>query len=1239
MNKFLHKISFLVALLLVSCSEDPDAMNNVVIGSSSEISLSAGVVETRATELTSDDFTSFGLYTYYSSGDLYFNETVTRDPSSGSCSFTATEPYEWPDDTLWFYGYYPCVYSYYPYDSLAPEKDDDGDVYIEYTSAADYEKQADFVVASKSSDATSSVHLEFDHALSKLNFTLTLDNSEVNIQNVELYYSYKQLVTTANYYFKSATWGDLGDAGYSSEYHFASYNNDASNPTHTFDESLFMIPQAVGEWGYLSVRVEYDMYNGDNFNHTVQTGNLALFSNESLGTVLVDKWEASTEYTYNLSINTKNEISFSLSVDERDDIVAQGNIDLQYISSYYDVTDRIATLWADGVNDLVIAGEYSSGALGYGSVSCPFITGFGDEYVITYREAVEGETATHVYDSETGKYSYATDEQTATHVIEDGYYKYDNEGDSEDDPTLFSVDFRLMTNLPSFTEMHGGEPENTGDEITDIDGEAPSFPKYIFQYAERLSEVILPEDVIAIGDYAFQGCEYLGKINMFGAKHVEKCAFQGCERLEEVVTTGTAGTLTRIHDNGFDGCTALKTIDLGNIRAIDQYGFVNCESLGVTDLSNVTIVGIHAFDGCTNLDIPAGTDIPNLETISDYAFAKCATLGHNTDIVINQAVTIGNYAFNGCSELHLGDDVTEYDLSVVEWIGKYAFQECKKIEKLDISNVTYVGPSAFYSCENLTLANNFTFSNLTHIGESAFQSCSVLCSESPITITASKIETLGSMAFWRCSDFDFEGTDTQVFSSVTSVEPGIFGYCEKLNNPIEFTNPAVTSIGEESFVGCTLLPSVKIPIENITSIDNKAFYSCTAMTDFEFDPTIITYLGEAAFYNSAELELNDGGELNFSKIDRVYENTFYGCESMTNSLVFSDNLTWIDAFAFAYSGFTSITGLDKVSYLGQKVFENCSSLTGTLSLPSLPSLYGQWNTFYGCTSLTSIELGLIEGGTIGGGTFQYCANLTSITGLDYVTEVPAYCFSGCTSLPSLYLPLATTIDNTALSNCTKLASLNANSLEGELDNALLSSCKTSLTSLSINSITKLGYQAFNGFSNLVTIELDGVSTLNYGVFYGCTSLKELSLPSFEGALDCNRLLQGVTTDEIANYALITLDLPLVTAISNATDFLAGMPNLTTLSLPSLSSTSYGTFAGLTALTYLDLSCAELNMVVSDGTMIFGGSAPADSQCTLVLNEKYKTESDDYTYIAANESGGYTDVTWMGVVWKEVLFVE
>ncbi|MFI3305172.1 MAG: leucine-rich repeat protein [Rikenellaceae bacterium] len=1227
MKSLSHIIYCLALLLLSGCNSDPDIVDYPIVGV--PISLSATVDETRGSELLDADFTKFWLSTYNSDGTEYFTTTVSRSATDGSCSFDSNDTYVWGDDALTFYGLYP-------YDTYVPTKDaESGNMCVTYTSSFDPTYQKDLVVEKQTSSATSSVALGFLHALSKLNFTLTIDNDEVNIKDVKLSYCYKQLAQKGVYNFDTATWSP-NDGEYSDLFNFALYTPTTLNETHTYDETLFVIPQSLSSSKYISVKVEYGIYNDTTLNHTAETGYLSLVNTESLSNAMATEWVAGYEYTYNLNINASNEISATLTIDTREEVVAQGNINLQYLSDYSDTNDRIAQLWSDGVDDFVVAGKYTSGILGYGSISCPFITGIGDEHTITYRTPEAGETATHIYDDETEEYVYAPDGDTATHVIGSGIYV---EGENS---APFSVDMRLMYNLPSFTEMHGGAPDNTGDPDSIIDGDAPSFPKYIFQYAQPLKEVILPEDVIAIGDYAFQGSKELTKINMFGAKHVEKCAFQSCENLTEVITSGTTGTLTRIHDNGFDGCTSLTSINLGNIREIDQYGFVNCSSLGVIDLSRVTVVGKHAFDGCSNMDIPESSKIPNLETISDYAFAKCATLGSKTDIVIDDAIYIGDHAFNGCKKIQLGDYEEDYDIRNVYSIGSYAFQECELIENIDISNVTYIGSSAFYKCTSLMFANGETFSNLTHIGDSAFQLCPDLCANSKMTIVAPNIETLGAMAFVSCSDFDFTGTASQDFTGVTSIEPSIFGDCIALDNPLVFIYSAITSIGEESFAGCTLLPSVTTTAANISSIGSKAFYYCTSIEAFEIAPSIITNRGSEAFMGCDKMVLNGGDGLSFPLLTTLDENVFFGCSSMNNALEFSDNLTSIGASAFASSGFTSITGLDKVESFGEKVFENCTNLSGTLSLTSLTSLEWLWNTFYNCSSLTSVEFGSNFVNIGGGGTFQACEKLVSVSGLDLITELPQYCFHSCSSLTSLDIPRVTTIGSYALDGCEALVSLEANSLGGTIDSSLLPDSKGSLKTLSIDSVTKLDYLALAGFSLLESISLKGVTTLNYGVLNGCTALKELSLPSFAGVFYLGQLFETadgnvLSSEEQATYALTSLDLPLVTSINSASSYLPDMPDLTTLKLPSLESVTYGLLVGIDTLTYLDLSSAELN-IVEYKTTPFAGSTFAASQCTLVLNSKYKIASDDYTYVTPNADDSYTNVTWLSITWKEIQFV-
>ena len=80
-------------------------------------------------------------------------------------------------------------------------------------------------------------------------------------------------------------------------------------------------------------------------------------------------------------------------------------------------------------------------------------------------------------------------------------------------------------------------------------------------------------------------------------------------------------------------------------------------------------------------------------------------------------------------------------------------------------------------------------------------------------------------------------------------------------------------------------------------------------------------------------------------------------------------------------------------------------------------------TFYGCTSLTSVNLpeGLT---TIGGGAFSYCTSLTSINLPERLTTIGSHAFYGCTSLSSISFPEGlTAIGGYAFWGCTTLSSV------------------------------------------------------------------------------------------------------------------------------------------------------------------------------------------------------------------------
>ena len=141
----------------------------------------------------------------------------------------------------------------------------------------------------------------------------------------------------------------------------------------------------------------------------------------------------------------------------------------------------------------------------------------------------------------------------------------------------------------------------------------------------------------------------------------------------------------------------------------------------------------------------------------------------------------------------------------------------------------------------------------------------------------------------------------------------------------------------------------------------------------------------------------------------------------------------------------------------------------SFSLPNIANdieSYALQNSFYGCTSLTSVDL----------------SSLTTISGSSSLY----YAFSGCTSLTSVDLSSLTTISGSsslsyAFINCTSLTNVDLSSLTTISGNSSLSyvfiNC-TSLTNVDLSLLTTIS----------------GSNALS-GTFSDCTSLASLSFPS------------------------------------------------------------------------------------------------------------------------------------------------
>lgn len=214
-------------------------------------------------------------------------------------------------------------------------------------------------------------------------------------------------------------------------------------------------------------------------------------------------------------------------------------------------------------------------------------------------------------------------------------------------------------------------------------------------------EITVPDDVTAIKDYAFSGCNSLVNITLpISVTKIGNSAFSYCRNLQKITLPGRVET---IGNSAFSCCTALTSVVISDsVTSIGNTAFANC--IALKDISipdNTTYIGENAFYNCKALQrITVGEHNKAYNSDGDCLIERVTgelILGCNASVIPESVIKIKPYAFFNCTELtvvSIPDTVTN--------VCENSFANCYNITTLIIgNNVKFVVNNTYKNCDKI----------------------------------------------------------------------------------------------------------------------------------------------------------------------------------------------------------------------------------------------------------------------------------------------------------------------------------------------------------------------------------------------------------------------------------------------------------------------------------------------------------------------------------------------------------
>lgn len=459
-----------------------------------------------------------------------------------------------------------------------------------------------------------------------------------------------------------------------------------------------------------------------------------------------------------------------------------------------------------------------------------------------------------------------------------------------------------------------------------------SIPDYAFSECNSLPVVTIPGSVTSIGNSAFSKCSNLKKINY----NAENCSIGSMWLSESPIEEVFIGeTVKSISDDAFYDCDNLTKVNTPSIENWLKISFGNKYSNPIYHTKNLLVNG----ETIRRLTIPEGTKHINSNAFVNYASLVSVNMPSSLE-------SIGDEVFVGCTGLQriifpsekkflkltyqsekckctYGNDARIYigsepfAYSNIDWpkdltrIPDYAFYDVEEVSSINIPNtVEYIGKYAFYNCRLTEIAIP---SSVTHIGDYAFK-CPDLKS-----VILDNINSWSRMQFenetqnpiYFAGSFRMAGSEKPVEHLVLDM-PGeeVSAHAFRNARNLKTVRINAASVGTGSFSGCDYLSDLCLNVDNIGS---KAFNGNYSMNNvYSMTATPPTALDDAfSLYDRVKLYVPAGARSKYENADNcwwrffdVYESDF----SDIDSIFKADHASGVEGIIAGPTDFIVTTG-------------------------------------------------------------------------------------------------------------------------------------------------------------------------------------------------------------------------------------------------------------------------------------------------------------------------------------------